>query len=348
MNVKINNVKISAIAATLPDEEFDLTDLCDIYDEDEINRIIKVNGISTIRVAPEEVCASDLCENAANLIFQHYQKENITGIVFVSQTPDYILPSTSSCLQHRLGLSKECVAFDLSNGCPGYIYGLYQAAMLINSGSCESVLVCAGDVITRFINPLDKSNRMVFGDAGSATIVEKGEGSISFSFMTDGSGAEHLIIPAGGCRYPRDENSEMVSVRSDGNMRSDEDLFMNGLEVMNFSMSEVPKRIHSVLSNQGWEKSQITLYGFHQANKFILDYLRKKMNISKTSLPVAMQNTGNTGQASIPLMLTKEYNRLVEENRLEKTVLCGFGVGLSCASASLDLSQTNILPTQIL
>jgi 3-oxoacyl-[acyl-carrier-protein] synthase-3 len=345
MDVKINNVKVKSIAAVLPDEEFDLTELSDIYDENELKRIIQVNGISKVRVAPEGICTSDLCEKAANKIFQDYDKKQINGIVFVSQTPDYILPSTSACLQHRLGLSKECVAFDISNGCPGYIYGLHQAAMLINSGSCDSVLVCAGDVITGFINPLDKSNRMVFGDAGSATILEKGSGSISFSMMTDGSGAAHLIIPAGGCRYPVDENSEMVSVRSDGNMRSDEDLDMNGLEIMNFSMSEVPVRINSVLANQGWDKSQVTLFGFHQANKFILDYLRKKMNIPEMALPVAMQETGNTGPASIPLMLTQEHIRLAEENRLEKSVLCGFGVGLSCAAAALDLAGTNIFST---
>jgi 3-oxoacyl-[acyl-carrier-protein] synthase-3 len=347
MNVTLNNIDVSFIAAALPDEEFDLTELYDIYDEDEVNRIIEVNGISKIRHASEGVCASDLCEKAANIIFQNYEKEKIDAIVFVSQTPDYILPSTSSCLQHRLGISKECIAFDISNGCPGYIYGLYQAAILIHSGSCNSVLVCAGDVITGYINPLDKSNRMVFGDAGSATVVEKGSGSISFSFMTDGSGADQLIIPSGGCRYPRDENSEMVSVRSDGNMRSDEDLFMNGLEIMNFSMSEVPKRVKLVLSQQGWEQSQVTLFGFHQANKFILNNLRKKLKIPKESLPVSMQKTGNTGPASIPLMLTKEYKRLVDENRLEKTVLCGFGVGLSCASAALDLSKASIFPTHV-
>ena len=348
MDVKINNVKVSVIAATLPDEEFDLTALYDIYDEEEIDRIIKVNGISKIRVAPEGLCASDLCENAARLIFQNYEKEKVQGVVFVSQTPDYILPSTSSCLQYRLGLSKECVAFDIMNGCPGYIYGLFQAAMLISSGSCDAVLVCAGDVITPFINPLDKSNRMVFGDAGSATIVEKGSGNLSFSIMTDGSGAAHLIIPAGGCKSPKDENTELVSVRSDGNMRSDEDLFMNGLEILNFSMSQVPERVNSVLTTQGWEKSQVRLFGFHQANQFVLDYLRKKMNISKKSLPVSMQKTGNTGQASIPLMLTQEYKRLAEENRFEKSVLCGFGVGLSCASVALNLENANILSTHYL
>ncbi|MBF0450076.1 MAG: ketoacyl-ACP synthase III [Candidatus Magnetomorum sp.] len=342
MNVRINNVFVRSIATALPDETYDLTDLSDIYGEDEVNRIIKINGISKIRVAPEEVCASDLCEKAANLILENNDKEKIQGIVFVSQTPDYILPATSACLQHRLGLSNECVAFDISNGCPGYIYGLFQAAMLINSGSCDSVLVCAGDVISKYINPLDRSNRMVFGDAGSATILEKGAGKISFSIMTDGSGADNLIIPAGGCRYPKNEDSEMVSVKNDGNMRSDEDLFMNGLEIMNFSNREVPIRVDAVIDKQGWEKSEVTLFGFHQANQFMLNNLRKIMKISKEKLPIAMQETGNTGQASIPLMLALEQKNLIKNNRLEKSVLCGFGVGLSCAAAALDLSKTTI------
>ncbi|KPA18706.1 3-oxoacyl-[acyl-carrier-protein] synthase III [Candidatus Magnetomorum sp. HK-1] len=342
MDVILNDVFVRSIAATLPDEIYDLTDLYDIYGENEVNQIMKVNGISKIRLAPEGVCASDLCEKAANLILTDNDKEKINGIVFISQTPDYILPATSACLQHRLGLSNECVAFDISNGCPGYIYGLFQAAMLINSGSCDSVLVCAGDVISRYINPLDRSNRMVFGDAGSATILEKGSGKISFSFMTDGSIAENLIIPAGGSRYPKNEDSEMVSVKNDGNMRSDEDLFMNGLEIMNFSNREVPIRVDAVIANQGWEKSDVTLFGFHQANQFMLNNLRKIMKIPEEKIPIAMQETGNTGQASIPLMLSLEQKNLVKNNRLEKSVLCGFGVGLSCAASALDLSETTI------
>jgi len=342
MNVVLNGITVRSISAAIPGEVFELTELYDICEKNEINRIIKTNGISKIRIAPDDVCASDLCEKAARLILTDEDKEKISGIVFVSQTPDYILPATSASLQHRLGISKKCATFDISTGCPGYIYGLFQAALLVSSGSCDSVLVCAGDVISRFVNPLDKSNRMVFGDAGSATIVEKGTGEMAFSIMTDGAGSEHLIIPAGGARYPRDENSEMVSVRKDGNMRSDEDIFMNGLEVMDFAIQEVPKMTDALLAKKGWEKSQVTLFGFHQANKFMLNYLRKIMKISKESVPIAMEETGNAGPASIPLMLTQEHRRLTEENRLGKAILCGFGVGLSCAAIALDLSQTKI------
>ena len=342
MHVKLNNVSIRSIAAALPDQVFDLTELYDIYNRKEIDEIINANGISKIRIAPEELCASDLCEKAAQQILDNENREKIGAVVFVSQTPDYLLPSTSASLQHRLGLSKNVAAFDISTGCAGYIYGLFQAALLVSSGSCEAVLVCAGDVITRYVNLLDKSNRTVLGDAGSATIVEKGTGDMAFSFMTDGSGAEHLIIPAGGARYPADENSEMVSVREDGNMRSDEDIFMHGLEIMNFSIREVPGTIDAVLAEKGWDKSDVTLFGFHQANRFMLNYLRKIIRAPAESVPIAMGETGNTGPASIPLMLALEHERLSEENRLKKTVLCGFGVGLSCAAAALDLSQAKI------
>ncbi|MDM8549341.1 ketoacyl-ACP synthase III [Desulfobacterales bacterium HSG2] len=342
MNVKLNGVFVSAIAAAMPEEVFDLTELYDIYEKKEVDQIIRTNGISKVRIAGEDVCASDLCEKAAGMILADEDKERVTGIVFVSQTPDHILPATSAALQHRLGLPTSAVAFDISTGCPGYVYGLYQGALLVSSGSCNAVLVCAGDVITRYVNPLDRSNRMVFGDAGSATLIEKGDGQMAFSFMTDGSGREHLIIPAGGCRYPVDENSEMVSVREDGNMRSDEDLFMHGLEIMNFSIREVPKAVDAVLAKMDWSKSDVGLFGFHQANKFMLDYLRKMIKVPAESVPVAMEETGNTGPASIPLMLALEHERLATEDRLGKAVLCGFGVGLSCAAIAAELSGAKI------
>lgn len=345
MNVILNDIFVRAVSAVVPEQSFDLTELYDIYDKKEIDQAMAANGITRIRWAPEDLCASDLCEKASRCILAEYDVNRIDGIVLVTQTPDYILPSTSASLQHRLGLSTDVISMDINTGCPGFIYGLFQGALLVSSGSCRSVLVCAGDVITRYVNPLDKSNRMVFGDAGSAILVEKGEGDMAFSFMTDGSGSENLIIPAGGARYPRDESSEMVSVKEDGNMRSDEDLYMHGLEIMNFSIRQVPRAVDAVLEQIGWERSDVGLFGFHQANRFMLEYLRKILKVPAESIPVAMGETGNTGPASIPLMLTSEAKRLSENNQLKKTVLCGFGVGLSCAASALDLSNTRIFET---
>ncbi len=342
MNIMLNGVAVRAIGATVPKQEVDLTELYAIYGTDDVDRIMELNGISHVRVASDELCTSDLCETAARLILNDEILRTIDGLVFVSQTSDYILPATSALLQQRLGLSKDTVIFDLNSGCPGYVYGLYQAALLVASGSCRAVLVCVGDVITRYVNPLDRSSRMVFGDGGSATIVERGESSIAFGFRTDGAGGEHLIIPAGGCRYPLNEESGMVEVKTDGNMRSDEDIYMNGLEVMNYAVREVPQITEKLLQQMGWDLSDVGLFGFHQANRFMLDNLRKIMKLPRASVPIAMEKLGNTGSASIPLMLSQEHSRLANENRLKKSVLCGFGVGLSCAAAALDLSQTQI------
>ena len=161
--------------------------------------------------------------------------------------------------------------------------------------------------------------------------------------MSDGSGAGFLIIPAGGARYPSNENSSIATEREDGNIRSDENLFMDGMEIMNFCLREVPPVINDLLSFTGWEKDEVGVFALHQANKFILQYLQKKLKVPKETVPIAMQLTGNTGPASIPLMLSIEHERLQKENRLEKAVLAAFGVGLSWGAIGLNLSKTKIL-----
>ncbi|MBF0378958.1 MAG: ketoacyl-ACP synthase III [Desulfamplus sp.] len=342
MQTTIKGINIHSIATALPPDIEDLNELDMIFGEEDTKRIIKTNGIERVRKAPEELCTSDLCTAAAKVFLNPELIENIDGIVFVSQTPDYILPATACTIQHRLGLSKSCVAIDINHGCSGYVYGLYQASMMVSSGGCRSVLMCAGDVLSRYVNMFDKNERMVFGDAGSATLITRGDKEIGFSFHTDGSGAEHLIIKAGACRNPRNDETANVSMREDGSMRSDEDLFIKGIEVMNFSLREVPKVVAEALESVGWNKEDITLLGLHQANKFIIDYLRKILKISANKVPVAMGDTGNTSAASIPLMLCKEKDRLIQEKMLNKSVLCGFGVGLSCGAAALDLSGANL------
>ncbi|NCQ17083.1 MAG: ketoacyl-ACP synthase III [Ignavibacteria bacterium] len=342
MKVKLNGVSIKAIASTYPKDEFDLMELAAKYGETEVKRIIASTGVSKIRVAPSGMCSSDLCEKAAKDLFLALNIEpgSIDGIVFVSQTFDHIVPATSVLMQQRLGISKHAVAFDIRYGCSGYIYGLYQGALLVSSGSCQRVLVCVGDVSTHLIHPDDRALRMVMGDAGSSTIIEKGDEALSFNIMSDGSGADFLIIPAGGCRYPSNENSRIASEREGGNIRSDENLFMDGMEIMNFCLREVPPCINDLLNFMSWEKVEVGFFGLHQANKFIVDYLQKKLKVPKETVPVALQLTGNTGPASIPLMLSLENQRLRSEKRLEKAILCAFGVGLSWGAVGVDLSKT--------
>ncbi len=336
---------IKGIACAFPQKVLDLTTLSPQYGIDEIKRIIASTGIEKIRVASENQCTSDLCAAAAEELFLKLEIDpnTVDGIIFVSQTPDYKMPATSAILQYRLGLPTTAVAFDINYGCSGFVYGLYQASMLISSGGCKRVLVCVGDISTRLVHPEDRSVRMVFGDAGSATLVEKGEGNIHFNLRTDGSGAEHLIIPAGGSRLPLNEETSIPYKTDDGNVRNKETVYMNGMEIMSFALREIPPMINELLSQVGWKKEEVGTYALHQANKFMLDYLRKKMKLTKNSVPIAVSAVGNTGPASIPLMLSQMHESLRKENQLEKVICCGFGVGLSWAACSLDLSSTIIL-----
>lgn len=339
------NSVIKGISTAVPSELFDLNLLSNYYGPDEVKRIIASTGIEQIRVAKEGQCTSDLCFAAAKGLLERLevQPTTISGIVFVSQTPDYKMPATSVLLQHRLGLPTTAVAFDINYGCSGFVYGLYQASMMIEAGGCERVLVCVGDTSTRIVHPKDRSVRMVFGDGGSATLVEKGQSSSSYLLKTDGSGAEHLIIPGGGFRNPSSEETSLQKEAEDGNIRTEENVRMNGMEIMSFALREIPNMINELLRETGWEKDEVGTYALHQANTFMLEYLRKKMKLNKDSVPIAVSNVGNTGPASIPLMFSIRHQELTNRNQLQKVVCCGFGVGLSWAACSVDLSSTIIL-----
>lgn len=346
MNGFFEGLQLRAIAAAVPAQTVDLHGLASRFGKKEIELIMGNTGITRIRQAPQGVTASDLCARAAREIFSvsGIAPNSIDGVVFVSQTPDYILPATSVCLQHRLGIPSSAVAFDINYGCSGYIYGLFQAALLVHAGCCRRVLVCAGDVTTGLINPDDRSVRMVFGDAGSATVVERGDSFASFAIRSDGSGADKLMIPAGGCRHPRSAETSVATERENGNLRSDEDMYMDGMGIMNFAISEVPKMVQELLERMGWEKGEVGTFGFHQANRFMLQYLARKMGLEAGGVPVAVEGIGNTGPASIPVMLSSQGQRLKAEDRLDKTLLCGFGVGLSWGGVALNLSGTEIIP----
>lgn len=342
MKVKIGGLSISAIASAIPKNSVDFSELAEKFGETEIKRITASTGITKLRVAEKGVCTSDLCEAAARFLFEklNADPQSFDGIVMASQTFDHIIPATSAILQNKLGLPKTAVAFDIRYGCSAYIYGIYQAAVLIASGSCKKVLVLAGDVISPTVNKYDKALKMVMGDAGSATVVEKGNDTLAFKIMTDGAGYDRLIIPAGGSRYPSDENSKKETEKENGNIRSDENLYMDGMEIMNFCLREVPKTIDEVLELSEWKKEDVGIFALHQANKFIVDYLRKKMKVQPETVPVVVAEIGNTGPGTIPHLLSVEHERLISEKRLAKTVMCGFGVGFSWGAITADLSNT--------
>lgn len=336
-----NNIRISHIVTALPKQVLEMNSLNNVFEQD-LDQVTKHTGVERIHVAPEGLCTSDLSEAAARYIFEKFSVDpkSIGAIVFVSQTPDYIFPPTSTILQNKLGLSKDIPAFDINYGCSGYIYGIFQAALLLNTGSCEKVLVLAGDTLTKYINEKDRSLRVLIGDGSSASIVEKGDSSMHFCIKTDGSGHQHVIIPAGGNRLPKNEKTGIVEEKEFNNFRSEENFFMNGMEVMNFALKEVPPMLESILAYSSWKKEEVGFFGLHQANKFLVEYVSKKAKLKPELVPISVQNFGNTSPATIPLMLTDQHERLRAEGRLKKAILCGFGVGLSLGAIALDLSET--------
>lgn len=318
-----------------------MTTLGAVFGNAEVANIIKATGVERVRIANSDMCSSDMCQKAAESLIANegIDRSEIDGLVFVSQTTDWILPATSISIQDRLGLPKETVCLDIHYGCSGYIYGIFQAAMWISSGACKNVLVLAGDTTSRMINPNDKSLRMVFGDCGTASLVSRGESNMGFHILSDGSGADRLIVPAGGFRMPRNEETGKLEWDEDKNGRSKDDLFMDGMAIFNFAITKVHKNINTLIDYMEWKKEDVGFYALHQANEFMVNYIRKKLKVTANIAPTNCKDYGNTGPATIPFLLSdlcsqKEYN-------LKKTIMCGFGVGLSWGSIAADLSETH-------
>lgn len=341
MKTIIDNIEIKAVTAWLPTTVMEMRSLIPLYGEAEVESIIKATGVERVRIADNGMTSSDMCFNAAEALMEHdgVDKAEIDGLVFVSQTTDWILPSTSISLQDRLGLSRDTVCIDIHYGCSGYIYGLFQAASWISCGACKKVLVLAGDTTTRMINEHDKASRMVFGDCGTATIVSKGEGTMGFLIHSDGSGSDKLIVPAGGFRTPVNAATSELLWDEDRNGRTQNDLYMDGMAIFNFAITKVHKNINQLIDNMEWQKEDVGFYGLHQANEFMVNYVKKKLKVDAGLVPVNVRDYGNTGPATLPLLLSDLADRYGTYN-LSKSILSGFGVGLSWGSVATDMSNT--------
>lgn len=342
MKVLLDNVQIKAVSSWLPVNVLEMDSLSSLYGEESVRNIIKTTGIERIRVADQDMTASDMCQLAAEYLLEkeNIDKKEVDGIVFVSQTADYILPATSICLQERLGLSKNTVCLDIHYGCSGYIYGIFQAALWISTGACRNVLVLAGDTTTRLVNDHDRSSRMVFGECGTATLVCLGDSRLGFHIQSDGSGADRIIVPAGGFRTPVSNETSVLRWDEDNNARTQNDLFMDGMAVFNFAATRVHKNIDELLKLVAWEKEQVDLFALHQANNFVVNYIAKKLKVAKGLVPTNVRGYGNTGPSSIPLLYCDLCNNCAKN--LSKVISCGFGVGFSWGSFAADLSQTTI------
>jgi 3-oxoacyl-[acyl-carrier-protein] synthase-3 len=332
-------VKIRDIAYHLPSDVLSNEDLAAIYPDWSADKIFSKTGIKQRHIAPSAVTASDLAFEAAKKLFESGMviPEQIDFLILCTQAPDFILPTSACILQHRLGLPRSAGALDVNLGCSGFVYGLSLAKGLIESGLASNVLLLTADTYSKYIHPMDKSVRTLFGDAAAATVVSKSEGNSDigpFVFGTDGSGAGNLIVEAGGFRLPRSHSTAEEKVDDSGNVRSQENLYMNGAEIMAFTLNEVPKACETLMQKAGLSDASVDLYVLHQANKFMLDALRKKMKISSEKMPILMSECGNTVSSTIPVALCDLQTSGVL-NRGMNLVLLGFGVGYSWAGCVL-------------
>ena len=339
---KIPGVKIVGIANAVPAHTQSLIDDVKEFDQDEIKKISKSTGVSKRHVSPEHICTSDLCQAAAEKLIAETRidKSSIDALIFVTQTPDYILPATSCILQDRLGLPKSCAAFDMNLGCSGYPYGIWVAANFIFSGAAKRVILVNGDTGTKHVSHLDRASAFLFGDAGTATILELCDKNETMSFVlgTDGSGFGNLIIPAGGYRNPSSESTKELKEAEGGNVRSQEHLFMNGAEIFTFTLKVVAPMIKELLEYTGTDIADIDYFVMHQANSFIIRHLTKKLKVPSEKVPICMEKFGNTSSSSIPLTISEAIGEQVRTNKL-KFVFAGFGVGYSWAAVELNLDR---------
>jgi len=339
--IKFNNVGIRAISACVPRNVQRNIDLARFFQEKAIQEIIDTTGIKEKRVASENLCASDLCFEAAKTLFDELgiDKNTIDILIFFSQSNDYKIPATAPSLQHRLNLPKKTGSFDMGLACSGYVYALSAAFAFASQEGVNKVLLLDGETFSKLINIKDKTNSPIYGDAGTATLIEKGDFGISvFSLNSDGSGVDALKIEAGGARTPSNTNNISEMMMEDGNIRSPHQLFMDGMEVFNFTMLNVPKDITAILNITGNTPETIDLLVLHQANKFMTDYFIKRLKFPGEKVPYSLDRFGNTSSASIPLTLVSETKFKKKDN----VVLAGFGAGLSWATANLSLKDCRI------
>lgn len=344
-NLSFSNIGITGMAAAVPKNTIDNYTYTEFFPETDVKDIVDKVGIKERRFAPEGMCASDLCFAAAEQLISDLQinKEEIDLLVFVSQTPDYRMPATAITLQHRLGLGKHTAAFDISLGCSAFIYGLSIVYGLMQSGGFRKALLLDGETRSRIYSPKDRKTAFLFGDGGVAAIIEQNKkfGKSYFSLNSDGSLADLIKIDAGGYRNPSsvDTLTEKI-VDEHGNIRTDEHGYMNGADVFNFVLKEIPKNFKSVLELSNHTNDSIDFNIFHQANDYMNTYLAKKLKLDKSKVPSCIAQFGNTSSVSIPLTIVSQLQNQLQGSK--KLMLCGFGVGMSWATAQINVEDCSI------
>lgn len=335
----VSNVVVRGIATCVPGGAVDNANYVDGFSDEEVLRVVKSTGVKARHIAGGGVCTSDLCFSAAERLIEKtgWSRDSIELLVFVTQTPDYFMPSTACVLQSRLKLSDRCAAFDVGLGCSGYPYGLCLVSRLLQVGGVSRALLLVGETPSKVCDPVDRSTSLIFGDAGSATALEavpSGPPS-SYLLFTDGEGRDDFIVRAGGFRDRFSDEKRDHFIR------------MNGAGIFSFTLTRVPELFRQSLEFANLEPSDVDFFILHQANGFILEHLRKKMGLPREKVPIVIDRFGNTGGVSLALAVTQGGLSRLPDRPLQ-LLMMGYGVGLSWSAAVLQLLPEAILDHSVL
>ena len=327
----VKGAAVRAVSVYLPEKVLDNAELVRQFGTWTESKIFNKTGIRERHVVEEEL-VSDLATGAGEKLFAEHgiDRDGIDFVLLCTECPDYFLPATACVVQDRLKLRKNIGALDYNLGCSGFIYGLALAKGLILSGTANRVLLLTADTITRTINPSDKSTRTIFGDAAAAILVEAADapGIGEFSLGTDGSGAQKLIIPAGAWAKPSSPETRVETSNRWGNVRTLENLYMDGPEILDFTLDVAPKCMQEIFERNGTSLEKIKLVVLHQASFMLLEKLRERLGVPDEKFVIDIERYGNTVSCTIPVALrdAELEGRLVKG---DDVLIMGFGVGLS-------------------
>lgn len=339
----IHNVRMSGVSACVPKEVVHSEDF-PFFDKEGAEVFNNTVGILERRLGPDNLCASDMCQAAAEKLLAElgWEKESVDMLVFESVTGDYKTPPTACLLQDRLGLSEDCFCVDIPMGCCGCMYAMNVAGNMLSHGDIRRALLLIGDTALRMGSMQDKSRVPLFGDMGTAIALEYDPSAkpIMIDFHTQGSGYKALMTPHGGYRHPITEESFVQEDFGNGIIRAPKDTLIDGMAVFTFAISKPAKTVASLLDELHIDKdNDIDYYLIHQANKLIVDRLVKKLKLPTEKVPYNLEEFGNTGGASVPgLMVTRLREQLQQEGN--KRLLCSsFGLGLSWGTMLLNVEK---------
>jgi len=341
--IKFKNVGITAISACVPKKVISNYDLGYMMSKETMEKMVNSIGVKEKRFVEKDVTTSDLCFKAAKKLMDDNEidPKSIDMLLFLTLTPDYIMPPTSSILQHRLGLPEQTACLDLSLACSGFVYSLSTAFAYASSQGINRVLLLVGETMSKLANPRDRVNFPLYGDAGTACLVEKGDFKESVFLLTaGGQGEKEVLVPHGGFRNPITAESLVDKEREEGNFRRDADITMDGMATFNHAVTAIPKQVKQLMKEIEISADEVDYLVSHQANKFMINFIVKRLKFDPNKVPFCIEKYGNTSAASIPLTIVSELQGKLDEEK--KIILSAIGAGWSIGNAYLTTKNVKV------